>query len=680
VDYTIHVRLDAQKMKLHGSEVLLYTNHSPDTIPDLRFHLYLNAFKNEKSTFMRESDGHLRRNVMPEDGWGWIDVDRLTVDGIDRTGALEYIQPDGTDPEDRTVARIPLEHALEPGETVQIGFEFVAQLPKVFARTGYRRDYVLAGQWFPKIGVWESVGDRHVTNPGWNCHQFHATSEFYADFGRYAVHITVPSEFVVGATGVETGRVRQGETTTYTFEQDRIIDFAWTASPRFIREERVFRGEDWVTEAELRAAMELHGLSRAKVRLPDVTMILLLRPEHRAQNERHFHALASAVKYFGLWYGPYPYPTITLVDPAWKADGSGGMEYPTFITAGTEWFAPADNRGGVPVLGESGPEGVTIHEFGHQYWQSVVATNEFEESWLDEGLNSYSTAGVMDATYGASAPYARLNQVPFPLYRWLGLAPLTQHQFARLGTIVDRGSDQLWRRAWEFRDISSYFSNSYSKAVSVLRQLQMELGDDVMARALRTYFERWQFRHPDTRDFIEVIEELSGRQLDWFFDRLVFYPGTVDYAVTEAVSERLGFEAGVFDTPEGPVTRAQKEMARKRSEADEIGNEVGSYRTTVVVTNQGNIEYPVEVLVRFTDGDEVRERWNGSYRWIRFTYEGHAKLERVVVDPDNRVIIDRNRTNNSFVVEPEQRADLRWALKLFLMIQNLWHTLGGAVG
>jgi hypothetical protein len=333
-----------------------------------------------------------------------------------------------------------------------------------------------------------------------------------------------------------------------------------------------------------------------------------------------------------------------------------------------------------PPIGDSGPEGVTIHEFGHQYWQSVVATNEFEESWLDEGFNSYSTARVMDVTYGANVPYARLNQVPLPLYRWLGLAPLSQHQYARVGMIADRGSDQLWRKAWEFRDISSYFDNSYPKSVSVLRQLQMELGDDVMARAMRTYFERWQFRHPDTRDFIEVVEEISGRELDWFFDRLAFSPGTVDYAVTDAESEPLGFEAGVFDTPEGRVIREQKEMERRRSEAEEIDGERGSYRTTVVVTNQGNIEYPVEVLVRFTDGEEVRERWDGSYRWIRFTYEGHAKLERVVVDPDNRLIIDRNRTNNSFVVEPERRADLRWAFRLFLMIQNLWHSLGAAVG
>ncbi len=673
VAYTIRATLDPDEMRLRGTELLRYTNRSPDAIPDLRFHLYLNAFRNEKSTFMRESAGHLRRDEMPAGGWGWIDVQRLVVDAVDRTSDLTFIQPDGTDPEDRTVARVPLASPLGPGKTVEVAFEFEAQLPKVFARTGYRGGYILAGQWFPKIGVWEPLGRRHVTAPGWNCHQFHATSEFYADFGRYEVHLTLPSDFVVGATGVETGRAVRGETTTYSFAQDGVVDFAWTASPHFVREERLFRMQDWVKEEELRPVAELHGISPDDARLPETRMILLLQPEHRAHADRYFHALAMAIKYFGLWYGPYPYPTITLVDPAWEAGGSGGMEYPTFITGGTRWLAPADNRGG--VLGGSGPEGVTIHEFGHQYWQSVVATNEFEEPWLDEGINSYSTSHVMDAAYGVSEQYFRLNQIPIPLYRWLGFAPLEQRHYTRLGPIADRGQDRIWRKAWEFRSIMSYFVNSYPKSTSMLWQLETELGEDVMARAMRRYFERWQFRHPDTRDFIEVVEEVAGRELDWFFDQLLFGTGTLDYAVTEAESERLGFEAGVFDAPEGRTTLTKEEAEERRAEAED-SDEAGSYRTTVVIQNQGTIQYPVDVLVRFTDGSEVRERWDGAYRWVRFSYERDAALDRVVVDPDERILIDLDRANNSFVVEPTRRADLRWGLKLLMTIQHLLQGLG----
>jgi hypothetical protein len=406
-------------------------------------------------------------------------------------------------------------------------------------------------------------------------------------------------------------------------------------------------------------------------------MILLLQPEHRAQADRHFHALAMAIKYFGLWYGPYPYPTITLVDPAWKAGGSGGMEYPTFITAGTQWLAPPDNRGG--VLGRSGPEGVTIHEFGHQYWQSMVASNEFEESWLDEGVNSYSTARVMEAAYGESEQYLRLNQVPLPIYRWLGLAPLVQRQYARLGPIADRGQDRIWRRAWEFRSIASYFVNSYPKSASMLRQLETELDEDVMARLMRAYFQRWQFRHPDTRDFIDVAEEVSGRELDWFFDELLFGTGTLDYAVSEAFSERLGFAAGVFDTPQGRITRQKTEMEEQRERAQDGDEDPGPYRTTIVIENRGTIRYPVEILVRFSDESEVRETWNGTYRWVRFSYERDAPLERVVIDPEERILIDLDRANNSFVVDPVRRADLRWGIKLLMLIQNLLQTLGSTV-
>ena len=122
-------------------------------------------------------------------------------------------------------------------------------------------------------------------------------------------------------------------------------------------------------------------------------------------------------------------------------------------------------------------------------------------------------------------------------------------------------------------------------------------------------------------DFIEVAEEVSGRKLDWFFDQLLFGTGTLDYAVTEAFSERLGFEAGVFDTPEGRITRKKEEMEEQRERARESDDDPGPYRTTVVIQNHGTIRYPVEILVRFTDASEVRETWDGDYRWLRLTYE-----------------------------------------------------------
>ena len=109
---------------------------------------------------------------------------------------------------------------------------------------------------------------------------------------------------------------------------------------------------------------------------------LLLQPEHEAQADRHFAATRAVLKYYGEWFGAYPYGHITIVDPAWQSD-AGGMEYPTLFTAGTRWLAPR---------GATQPEGVTIHEAGHQFWYGVVATNEFEHAWMDEGLNTFATA------------------------------------------------------------------------------------------------------------------------------------------------------------------------------------------------------------------------------------------------------------------------------------------------
>jgi hypothetical protein len=213
----------------------------------------------------------------------------------------------------------------------------------------------------------------------------------------------------------------------------------------------------------------------------------------------------------------------------------------------------------------------------------------------------------------------------------------------------------------------------------MLWQLETELGEDVMARLMRSYFRRWQFRHPDTRDFIDVAEEVSGRELDWFFDQLLFGTGTLDYAVSEASSERLGFEAGVFDTPDGRIIRQREEMEEQREAAREDDGVPDRHRTTVVIENRGTIRYPVEVLVRFTDGTEVRETWDGAYRWVRFSYERDAPLERVVIDPEERILIDLDRANNSFVVDPVRRADLRWGIKLLMLIQNLLQTLGSTV-
>lgn len=390
--YDIKARLDTATHTIHAREHVTWLNDSPDSVATLQLHLYMNAFRNSRSTFFRESGGQLRGDKFKGDQWGYVDVKKLQLSPAqaDLTKAIRFIHPDDANADDRTVIEVTLPAPVKPGATLEFDLDFDTKLPMVFARTGFHRDFYLAGQWFPKLGVYEKAGMRSAAAGAWNCHQFHANSEFYANFGRYKVELDVPAAMVVGATGEQKSRTVSGDRATYTFEQEDVTDFVWTAQPTFIREERMFLADRETSPAEIAAVAKLHGISEDEARLSDVKMIALVQPEHREQLERHFHALRTGIKGFGLLYGRYPYKTITVLDPPHGAGGAGGMEYPTFITAGTSFHLPPESHN---------LEMVTVHEFGHQFWMELVANNEFEESWLDEGFNTYSTSKIIDRAY-----------------------------------------------------------------------------------------------------------------------------------------------------------------------------------------------------------------------------------------------------------------------------------------
>jgi hypothetical protein len=333
-DYNIDVRLELDERqhptKLSGREQLIWRNASPDTISELQFHLYLNAFKNAQSTFFKESGGQLRGDRFESGQWGWIDVNEMRIaGGEDLTQKIEFIHPDDDNADDQTVIRVPLSKPLRPGEQVVLDIKFSAKLPRVFARTGYWGQFALIAQWFPKIGVWEEVGERRRTVAGWNCHQFHATSEFYSDFGNYDVTLTVPALYrgKVGATGRQQAeRVNQDGTVAYQFVQDAVHDFAWTLDLNYVVVKRAFKADEWVRPHELEQLSKQLNLPVAALKLRDVECTLLIQPEHAYQTDRHFNAAFNAIKYYGLWYGAYPYDTLTIVDPPYNGAGAGGME------------------------------------------------------------------------------------------------------------------------------------------------------------------------------------------------------------------------------------------------------------------------------------------------------------------------------------------------------------------
>ncbi|HTY43395.1 MAG TPA: M1 family metallopeptidase [Thermoanaerobaculia bacterium] len=657
VEYRIAVSLEPKEKMLEGTEHLVWRNPSGDAVSELRFHLYLNAFKNNRTTFMRESGGQLRGDEAgnkPGD-WGWIDVTSMKIaGGADLTAAGEFIQPDGNDPSDQTVLRVPLPSPVPPHGEIALDVAFRAKLPKIFARTGFVRDYFLVGQWYPKIGVYEPAGMRHRARGGWNCHAFHANSEFYADFGNFDVTMTVPSRFVVGATGKRVAETRQGDRTAYRYRQDNVHDFAWTADPRFVVVDFPFDpARDVPPEVAAKAAKEL-GLTEKEIALKPVACRLLLQPNHGAARERYVRSAKQGLVFYGLWFGAYPYETLTVVDPPDDGGGSGGMEYPTFITGGeaepvlTRW--PFERVRGVEI--------VTIHEFGHQYWYGMAGSNEFEESWLDEGLNTDSEYRSMALFYGPRD----MAQLP-------GGVGMTSYAFAHGVYTRLPNLDPIDSCAWCFASDSSYAANSYMKVGLFMAQLKNDLGADVFARAQRAYFQEWSFRHPDTTDFFDTFERVSGRDLSTYRKNVVDGRARLDWQVVSARSVRADADYGVFDTggkkatyDDGVLVPSGGKSAPRREEQDRPK----TYATRVLFGNTGDWPHGAKARMVFTDGTVVERTLPAEARWVRFRIAYGSRLAWAAVDPDRQNPWDWNRLNDSRVLDTGKGAARTLGVRAFV--------------
>jgi hypothetical protein len=623
--YSIDVELDPSRHAITGREVITWRNITANPTREIQLHLYWNAWRNTRSTFLREErlaghEGDVDSRE-PED-WSAIDLSAIRLLGlgnappIDLTSALRFIAPDTGNPDDRTAASVRLPSLVAPGETINLAVEWTANVPRPFARTGRVGNYYFIAQWFPKVAVLEAGG--------WNTHEFHATTEFFSDYGAYDVRITVPAGWIVGATGRADASpsVRDGRA-THRFRQDDVHDFAWVTSPDLVERRERFT-HPW---------------------LPPVDMRLLLQPEHVSQADRHFAATRATLKSYGEWFGAYPYGHVTIVDPAWRSD-SGGMEYPTLFTAGTRWLAPA---------GTGDPEDVTVHEAGHQFWYGLVGTNEFEHAWMDEGVNQYANARVIAETFAPIHHSERFfgGFVPW-VYRDVHVPrdELEYWSSYRTSAAADAPSTSSFRYA-----PSSAGEITYSKTSLWLHTLERLLGWPTMQRILSTFFERWRFRHPTPEDFFATASEVSGRDLTWFFDEVYRSGRVFDYAV-ESLSSEPRTQTGLSDTP---ARRFERDVQRP----------VGRYETTVVVRREGEAIFPVDVEVVFEDGQKRRTPWNGRERWRAITFDSTSPAASATIDPGEVLRLDVNRTNNSVTLEPEgERAATKWSLAWMTWLQD----------
>ena len=608
-NYRLTAVLDPASHAITGNGRLTWRNTSRNPTSELRFHLFWNAWRDTNSSWMREQNLGRNRALArrPAEDFGGIEMRTIGIGGQNLADRATFIAPDDGNADDRTVLRVPLDAPVAPDQTLEIDLSWVSRVPRTFARTGRLGHYYFVAQWFPKIGVLE---DR-----GWNCHQFHAATEFFADFGVYDVTLVVPPGWVVGATGALASAEDTAAGTAHRFVQADVHDFAWTTSPDFV---------------ERRARFEEPGL-------PPVDMRLLLQREHDDQNQadRHFAATRAALKYYGTWFGPYPYAQITIVDPvtifnpAAQGESTGGMEYPTLFTAGTRWY--------IPWAGTQ-PESVTVHEAGHQFWYGVVATNEFEHAWMDEGLNTYATARVMNEAYpGRFAAVERyfggLMAWSYPDVKWSRAVDGNRLNAYRLVSSFDDQSTPTWQY-WP----GSASAITYNKTALWLATLENMVGWPTMQKIMATHFSRGAFRHPAPEDFFAIAAEVSGRDLTWFFDAVHRSSATFDYAVTNVTSTAHG----------------------------------DSRDHVVVVRRIGDGVFPITTRVTFTDGTTATEAWDGRGRWTAFQLTRNSAVRTVEVDPDRVLLLDVNYTNNSWSAEPRAaEASKKWALRWLTWVQEL---------
>jgi hypothetical protein len=625
-NYDIDVTLDPATRTLTGTELITWHNRGSIAAYSLRLHLYWNAFRNTNSTWLKQ-----RRLVGDDpfadadaDDFGYTNVTKINIinadgsDGLDLMKDFRFISPDDQNTEDRSLAAVTLANAVQPGETLRLRIAWTGRFPKNFDRTGAIGNYFFVSQWFPKLGVFEQ---------GWTAHQFFANSEFFSDFGNYDVRMTVPKGWVVGATGVQQSRTDFGDTTVHRYAQNDVHDFAWTTSPDFI---------------EKRQQFTMPGR-------PPVQLRLLIQPEHEHLAERHFRGATAALQYYGEWYGSYPYPALTIVDPVFQSD-SGGMEYPTIFTAGTRWLSPA---------GSNDPEYVVLHEAGHQFWYGLVANNEVEFAWLDEGINEYSDSRVQ---WEALQPNYLVQRFFGDFIPW-------QYRDIPLQRATDTNWMNTYRRAPDRDSLSTptamlwpgaHQNMSYHKAALMLHTLERIYTWEVMQKTLSIFFSRWKFRHPQPEDFFAVLAEVTGKDHKWFIDQVYTSSNTFDYAVDGFSSEPIS-SRGLVESAEG--LKFQETTDDKQ------------FRTTVVVRRLAAGQFPVDVLVTFSNGEQARESWNGQSRWQVFTFDRPVKAVSAQVDPERRLLLDTNYTNNSRVMAPAtERAATKWTLRWMVWLQDLFMT------
>lgn len=480
VNYRIDVTLDDKLHSVTGFEKIEYINNSPDTLRFIWFHLWPNAYKNDKTAFSDQmlENGKTNFYFSNKEDKGYINRLDFKVNNI--TAQTE------DHPQHIDIVSVILPEPLPPGQRVEITTPFHVKLPFNYSRSGHDGQSYQLTQWYPKPAVYDKTG--------WHPMPYLDQGEFYSEFGSFDVQITVPKNYVVAATGelqnaeekewlasrstfdwkpaikkvknaggglksiVQPFPESSRETKTLQFKQSRVHDFAWFADKRFI------------------VKQDTCQLSTGKI----ITATSYYTPEYKSTWDNSLQYAKDAVRHYSNLVGEYPYAVVSVVQG--PASFGGGMEYPTITV-----ISPSGDAKDI--------DNTIAHEIGHNWFYGILATNERAHPWMDEGVNTFYDDKYYSLKYGRRLALER------DLFETKAVGKTDQP--------IELSSEKYTE--------PNYYLTAYYKTAEWLRYVESELGTETFNRAMQEYYQQWQFKHPEPADLKKVMEEISGRNLDSLF-------------------------------------------------------------------------------------------------------------------------------------------------------------------
>lgn len=469
VDYEIEAQLETKEKIIVGNEIITWTNNSDRPLEAVYINLYMNAYKDKDTLFIKEflkeienRNGKEARDLfLKEARWGQISILSIQLEGEDVS--LNYTNIN------ETVVRVELSRSFSPKELIRLRIKFITKLPKIILRTGYLDDFYLASLWYPKLTAFHK--------DEWKYYPFYPWSEFFSNFGTYKVWIKVPGDFIVGASGecLDSYNNHDGTKILY-FNIKNIHDFVWVASPHF------------------KTLTSSFGNSKINI---------LYQATDQKRAEEFLQIVRDGLQYLSETIAPYPYPIFTLVEPPGGVPGATGIEFPLLVTAS---LMPPPFPFNDSIL-----KAHLYHEISHQYWYGVVANNEVEDAWLDEGIASYYAEKLTHHFDENNAYLWNDGKVK------IGLADLRRAFY-----IENLADGPTKKYPWEFKDWKSYYAHNYAKPVLLLMTLENYFGKEKVELFLKAFYVKWKFRHPNTEDWFDSLKEFFPKYFINFFQSMIF--------------------------------------------------------------------------------------------------------------------------------------------------------------